>query len=157
MKKVWIPIFLFALISCENGRGADPVVNKDEVRQEMKNLILSYGQAVGSMDVEKTISHFSDDPEFSVYSDGTHYTYAEIKASVRNEFFKGLKEVKIEWDTMNVQVLDAKNASCFAVLKQTLLDSADNTIKVRVEATFIGVKKENDWKIIYVQSRHELI
>ena len=58
---------------------------------------------------------------------------------------------------MDIQVLDTRNASCFAVLKQTLLDSAENTIKVRVEATFIGVKKENDWKIIYVQSRHELI
>ena len=74
MNKVWIPIFILALVGCENGRGTDPVLNKEEVRQEMKNLILSYGQAVGNMDVEKTISHFSDDPEFCVYSDGTHYT-----------------------------------------------------------------------------------
>lgn len=157
MIKILAGIFLLSFISCTKSQSADEVSDKDKIRQEMKDLIVSYGQAVENMDVEGTISHFSNDTEFYIHSEGTHYTYDKIKAAVQTEFFKGLKSIEIKWDTMHVQVLDEKKASCFAILNQTLLDSAENTFKVRVEATFIGVKKENTWKIVYVHSKHEPI
>jgi uncharacterized protein (TIGR02246 family) len=150
-------VIILTLISCNLSSNDNHPFDKEVVRQEMKNLVMSYGQAVENMDIEKTINHFSDDSEFYAYSDGRHYTYDEIKESVKNEFYKGLKKVELKWDTINVRALDAKEAVCFAILNQTLLDSAENEIKVRVEATFIGVKKHDTWKIAYVHSRHKLI
>ena len=149
-------VFLLTLMSCNQRHNDNKSFDKEVVRQEMKNLVMSYGQAVEKMDIEKTIIHFNDDTEFYVYSDGRHFTYDEIKESVKNEFFTGLKKIELNWDTMNVRAIDEKEAVCFAILNQTLLDSADNTIKVRVEATFVGVKKDDTWKIAYVHSRHEL-
>lgn len=150
-------VFPLALISCNERHNDYQSFDKEVVRQEMTNLILSYGQAVEKMDIEKTISHFNNDSEFYVYSDGRHFTYDEIKESVKNEFFKGLKKIELNWDTINVRTVDAKEAVCFAILNQSLLDSAGTTLKVRVEATFVGVKKDDSWKITYVHSRHELI
>ena len=150
-------VSLLTLISCNERQSDNQSFDKEVVRQEMKNLVLSYGQAVEKMDIEKTIGHFNDDSEFYVYSDGRHFTYEEIKESVKKEFFKGLKKIELNWDTINVRTVDTKEAICFTILNQTLLDSAENIIKVRVEATFVGVKQDAEWKIAYIHSRHELI
>ncbi len=156
-RKLLTLAILLTLSSCNQGRIDNQPFDKEVVQQEMKNLIISYGEAVEMMDVERTIAHFSDDSEFYVYSDGRHFTYDQIKESVRNEFFKGLKKVELKWDTMNIRTMGPKGAVCFAILNQTLLDSAENVVNVRVEATFAGVKKDNTWKIAYVHSRHELM
>lgn len=150
-------VFLLALIACTERSNESQTFDEESVRQEMKNLVLSYGQAVEEMNIKQTIDHFNSDPEFYVYSDGRHFTYEGITQSVKNEFFKGLKKIEIRWDTINVRTLDSKNAVCFTILTQTLLDSAENSFNVRVKATFVGVKKDDAWKIAYIHSQHALI
>lgn len=157
MKITLLPIVCtLALISCTK-EPKHQAYDKEVVREEMRNLVLSYGQAVELMDIEKTISHFNNDSEFYAFSDGRHYTYKEITESVRNEFFNGLKKIKLKWDTLNIKTIGENEAICFALLNQTLLDIEENIIKIQVEATFVGVKKENGWKIAYIHSRHKAI
>jgi len=109
------------------------------------------------MDKEGVISHFYDNPDFRVYSDGQEFDINEMKNLVRNEWYKGVKSVVFKNDSMKIHVFGPDVAQCFLKATEDITDSTDNKTYVNVEVSFLGLNDKGKWKLAYAHAYHKTV
>ncbi|HEY0744114.1 MAG TPA: SgcJ/EcaC family oxidoreductase [Chryseosolibacter sp.] len=148
--KAYLTILLFIMMHSVVGQK----ITGENLKTEVQDFIRSYGSAVEQMDAQKTLDHFDDRPDFLLVADGTTYDSEQTKKLVRENFYQGLNEIKLEWQTIQVRVLNDTQAVAYSKLIQNLTDSSSKLMRVAADATFIVEKKNNRWKIIYAHATH---
>lgn len=136
---------ILIIISCSTDKGQ----TVDKVREEVNAFVRSYASAVEELDAEKVIGHLCDDPEFFVFGGGEGGDLDKFKEVIRRDFFKGVKSIDVNYDKIEVRVINAETAVVLTLLEQTIIDSLANEVKLNLEDTWVCVKRNGKWKLIF--------
>jgi len=163
MKHSFTTIIFITLFACGQP-SKNTTFDTQKTKNEVKEMLMSYGTALENNDADKTIEYFKDSPEFFVNSDEKNYSLSDLTKEVREEWYKekDTKKLKIDWKEINVTVQNETAAICFAKLDEIVTDKYETNnkpIRIAVNVTFGMTKNDSDnkWKIIYAHSIHKLV
>ena len=125
------------------------------VVSEVTAAMNSYGTAVGRLDVERTIGHYANEPEFRVCFDNHVTSYDAFVSQVRQDF-ASMAAVEGGFTSITVILLGPGVAAAIAPFRERFADQAGNWSPViKGTVTWVWVRRGADWKILYGHATHE--
>lgn len=136
-------------------RSAVGAEEREKIVSEVTTAMNSYMAAIKALNVDKAISHYAQEAEFRVFSDGKILDYEGWLSQAKADFsqFSG---VEGEWQGITVVILGPGVAAAAAPFRETLIDKAGQRTAIKGTVTWIWVRRESGWKILYGHGTHEL-
>ena len=145
---VWT-LFLFGACS----PGPENVPANESARATVDSLMRDYVDAIVVGDWRRAISHYSQEPDFLVYTTGTPLGFDSVVSRVRKSA-ESRSSVELEPIDVEVTLLSDGAAVASFTHRQRIVDNRGAETVLRGSASWVWVQRDSGWKILHGSAVH---
>jgi len=162
--RVFIFICLTAFLACnERHNTLDPglitkqenrnmsAAEKEEIKSEVRALMISYQAAMDSLDAEKMVTHFKDSPDFVYTRSGRRSMYDDFRKGTK-DIPNHFKKLEVYYDTVYVDVITENVAVATLSYEETLTNMKDETRDISGTIQWVALLTDGKWRFVHGHS-----
>ena len=163
-KRLLFFMCLVAFWSCnETQNSIGPIVNEEqidrnisatelnEIKSEVRKLMISYQNAMDSLDAEKMLTHFKESPDFVYTRSGKRTRFDDFKKGTQ-DIPNHFKKLEVYYDTVYVDVITKHVAVATLSYEETLTNMKDETRDISGTIQWVALRTDGKWQFIHGHS-----
>ena len=123
------------------------------IATSVDSAMRAFAAAERALDARAMLAHFTGGTQFRVYNDGQRVDYETLAAQLPAGFAT-LSRIEGGFENIEVTVLSPSAALASATFREAVTDTAGTTVRTRGAVTWIWVRRDHAWKIVYGQADH---
>lgn len=144
---------LVATAGCAPTAERSPAVDYNAVADTVRAGMVSYADALNAIDSVRWLGHYVASGDFRLVSDGHTYSYSDMQ-KVFGDTRRAFQALGVTWDTVIVTPLSQDAALVYAPFRRADTDKAGALVRVRGVATWIWVRRDGAWRMLYGHGDH---
>ena len=157
-KFVFVPVVLAALLASSRAISFEQRPSEGTaaaVRNEIRETLNRYREAMLSRDYDSMLSFWSDSPDFVFAGDGRILGGFEAwKAETTRHYKETRKWEQWDWQSVHILPLSATTASATVEFTFRWIDLDGATRNMRGAWTYVFVKSDGIWKVVHTNGTH---
>lgn len=152
-RRVGAVVLVCSASACQSREQALSDGERRAVTEAVTAGMISYAEALSVLDSARVLGHYVAGPEFRLASDGNSYSYTDMQ-KILGDLRAKFQSAGVRWDTLAVTVLDRDAAFVYAPFRRTDTDKAGGVARIRGNATWVWVRRDGAWHMLYGHGDH---
>ena len=152
----YISFFLFgcALISCDSSQQHDNQLDKDQIANEVKEMLHLYHEDMNNEGLLSEFKHLDNSDEFFWVPPGylSSIDYDSVKTVIEGAA-PGLSSVNYSWSSLKIFPLHQDIASFTGIVSGMIIDTSGTQTDVTLIESGTVIRRDDGWKLLNGQSR----